>query len=188
MIIKKDWFQALTAKMKTNRKLEFAVYGGLLLIVLVLCFSLVHRVDSVPSNSMTADSDSVLSLGEQEVERRLEDTLSKIRGAGRVEVMITYETGPEIVTAMNTDLQENSTQNSSGTTESSSESMKPATVSRSGTNEPIVLTERQPTIRGVIVIAEGAEDISVRMDLINAAKTVLGISLDRIEVFEMTGE
>ena len=40
-------------------------------------------------------------------------------------------------------------------------------------------------MRGVIVIAEGAADVSVRVKLSNAVMTVLGISADRIEVFEM---
>jgi stage III sporulation protein AG len=48
-----------------------------------------------------------------------------------------------------------------------------------------VLTEIEPTVRGVIVIAEGAADVSVRVKLSNAVMTVLGISADRIEVFEM---
>ena len=189
MIIKKDWFHNLITRMKTNRKVEFAVYGGLILFVLVLYFYSVQKPEADTSAStVSITSKNALSQSEQEVESRLEKALSKIRGAGRVEVMITYATGPEIVPAMNTDTQENSTQNSSGTTESLSESTKPATVSQSGGNEPIVLTERQPTIRGVIVIAEGAADISVQMDLQRAAKTVLGVPLDCIEIFEMTGE
>jgi len=186
--MKKDWFAKLIAKMKTDRKFEFMVYGGLVLVVLLLYFTSTHRQDTFSAETAATSSYYTRSFSEQEVEERLEQTLSTIRGAGRVEVMITYETGPEIVPAMNIEVQENSAQNGSGMTESLSESSKPATVSQSGTNEPIVLTERQPTIRGVIVIAEGAADISVQMDLERAAKTVLNIPLNCIEVFEMTGE
>lgn len=69
--------------------------------------------------------------------------------------------------------------------ETRTESSRPATISGSGGTETIVLTEIEPTVRGVIVIAEGAADVSVRVKLSNAVMTVLGISADRIEVFEM---
>ena len=58
-------------------------------------------------------------------------------------------------------------------------------MSTSGGAETIVLTEIEPTIRGVIVIAEGAADVSVRLKLQNAVITVLGITAERIDVFEM---
>lgn len=188
MSIGKDWFQKLITKMKNNRKFEFLVYGGVIAVILVIYFTSTYPRNTNPSERIAVASNQNDSFGEQQVEERLEQTLSTIRGVGNVEVMITYATGPEIVPAMNTDVQENSTQNSTGTTASLSESTRPATVSRSGVNEPIVLTERQPTIRGVIIVAEGAEDISVQMDLERAAKTVLGVPLDCIQVFEMTGE
>ena len=45
----------------------------------------------------------------------------------------------------------------------------------------MVLKEIKPTVRGVIVIAEGAENLE-RM-LYEAVKTVLGISGNRVEVY-----
>lgn len=103
--------------------------------------------------------------------------------------MITYDTGAQIIPAMSTDTQTGITQ-SSGTgtesvTENRTESSRPATVSQTGGNEAIVLTEKQPVVRGVIVIAEGAADITVRMNLQNAVRTVLGVDLSCIDVFEM---
>ena len=55
----------------------------------------------------------------------------------------------------------------------------------SGGESPIILTERMPKIRGVIVIAEGAADISVRFSLAAAVSTVLGIDENSVEVFAM---
>ena len=61
----------------------------------------------------------------------------------------------------------------------------PVKTSGSGGESPIILTERMPKIRGVIVIAEGAEDISVRFSLAAAVSTVLGIDENSVEVFAM---
>lgn len=187
--MKKDWLSGIIEKIRTNRRLEFSIYGVLIALALVLYFSSISESASPQENNAGAViSSSSFSSSEQEVEARLEKALKTIRGAGNVNVMITYETGPEIVPAMSIDRQENSSVNDGSMTESQNESSKPATISQSGGNEPIVLTERQPTIRGVIIIAEGAADISVQMDLQRAAQTVLGVSLDCIEVFEMARE
>lgn len=187
MNIKKDWVSGLIVKIKTNRKLEFTIYAVLIGLVLILYFS--SFVQSEETNHLSSERSANASVSsEQEVEARLEKILSSIRGAGEVKVMITYETGPEIVPAMSVDKQTNSSSNGSGTTESETESSEPATITQSGGNQPIVLTERQPTIRGVIVIAEGAADIAVQMDLQIAVQTVLGVSASCIEVFEMTSK
>ena len=178
----------LTERMKKDKRFELCVYCAL-----VLAGILIYAVTSFPKNSVVEpvsleEPDSVYS-SERETEERLKNVLSCIRGAGEVEVMITYDTGAQIIPAMSTDTQTGITQ-SSGTgtesvTENRTESSRPATVSQTGGNEAIVLTEKQPVVRGVIVIAEGAADITVRMNLQNAVRTVLGVDLSCIDVFEM---
>ena len=51
---------------------------------------------------------------------------------------------------------------------------------------PIVLYEKEPTVRGVVVVAEGAADFSVREKLQAAVQAATGIPVSRIEVFEMS--
>ncbi len=178
----------LAERMKKDKRFELFVYGALVLLGI-----LIYIITSIPDGREAAPDAAVgggaAYSGERETEERLESVLSCIRGAGMVEVMITYDTGTQIVPAMSTDTQTGITQNSgSGTesiTENRTESSRPATVSQGGANEAIVLTEKQPIVRGVIVIAEGAADISVRMNLQNAVQTVLGVPPGCIDVFEM---
>ena len=42
-----------------------------------------------------------------------------------------------------------------------------------------------PTVCGVIVVAEGAGDVAVQLDIISAVSTVLGIKQGKVQVFEM---
>ena len=122
-------------------------------------------------------------------EKRLKEVLSTINGAGQVEVMITYETGPEIVPATDTTRQSNSTGSSQeGSNTSENETVKAATIQQQSGTEPIVLTEKQPKVRGVIVVAQGAEDIRVKIELQQAVKTVLDVSLAQIDVFTRKNE
>lgn len=186
----KNALTRLYERMKSDKRFELLVYGALILAMVVLFI--------ISPNGETTESsgDDVTKQHEQndieELEERLEAILGSIRGAGRVRVMITYDTSSRLVPAMSTDVQSGTTENTSGESQSVSEtrteSSRPATISGSGGTETIVLTEIEPTVRGVIVTAEGAADVSVRVKLCNAVMTVLGISADRIEVFEMKSE
>lgn len=111
------------------------------------------------------------------IENKLEAILSSMRGAGRVRVMLTLDRTNEQIVA-------SSEKTASGENNSSRES-KPATVQSGGREEAIVLAEVFPRIRGVIVMAEGAGDIGVKLALISAVSTVLGIDEKNVEVFVM---
>ena len=157
----------------------------MLVVILLYAASLAPTRDKEDApDARAAETDA----SEADVERKLAGVLSSIRGAGRVEVMITYETGAELVPAMSTKVDSNSAETSDGERSSltvqTNEVREPATVGSGAGNEPIVLVERQPVVRGVIVVAEGAADIRVKLDLQRAVQAVLDIPLTSIEVFE----
>ncbi len=180
----------IAAKLKADKRLEIVVYVGLAVLILLLYLSTLFPKAAASQQTAGATAETTYTAqSELEVEARLESVLSSIRGAGRVQVMITYETGPELVTAMSTDTNTNRSESvdndKQSTTEQQTESRKPATVSGGGGTEPIVLTEKQPAVRGVIVVAEGAANIAVRLDLQRAVQTVLDVPAANIEVFEL---
>jgi stage III sporulation protein AG len=179
----------IAERLKSDKRLEFVVYAGLALLILALYISTLLPKQPAQEQTGSAQSAGASLRSEQELENRLETVLSSIRGAGQVEVMITYESGPELVTAMSTDINSNRSESLDGgkqsSTEQQTESQKPATVSGSGGTEPIVLTEKQPSVRGVIVVAEGAGNIAVRLNLQRAVQTVLDVPVANIEVFEL---
>jgi stage III sporulation protein AG len=127
--------------------------------------------------------------GRDALEQRMIEVLSKIRGAGRVDVLVTYETNGEIVTATirQTDEDVKDANGTAGieTSRSVREVTEPATVETENGYAPIVLYEKEPIVRGVVVVAEGASDFSVRQKLQAAVHAATGIPIERIEVFEM---
>lgn len=188
---KKGLLERLMMRVKTDRRLELALYGAVALLAIGLyAASLLPGRAERAKASVSQASQAVSRQDEIEVEARLRRVLSRIRGAGEVEVMITYETGSEIVAAMNINKNVNSSETSDGDKTSAStqttESAQPATVDADGGNEPIILLEKTPTVRGVIVVAEGAADVWVKLDLQRAVQAVLDIPLSRIEVFELS--
>lgn len=189
---KQNFISKLADKIKVNKKLEIGIYAGLIGAALLIYFASFLGADNKSGTEKTGSDNANINVSadiSSSVEERLKTVLSCIKGAGRVEVMITYETGKEIVPAMSVNTETDTSQTSSNGTDSLTshriESSEPTTINQSGSNEIIVLTEKNPTIKGVIVIAEGAEDISVKNNLQFAVETVLGIASDKVEVFSM---
>ena len=121
----------------------------------------------------------------RELEDRLAAVLSRVEGAGKVEVMITYESDGELVPAYQREENENRSSNGTQESYSLSSSNKIVTVYEQGTTTALILMKKKPQVKGVIVIAQGASDLTVRMSLSQAVRTVLQVSADRVDIFEM---
>ena len=176
------------AFLKRNPKTELLIYGVIVFTVLGVYFAGLLSQKDAETEEKTVTVSSNLDR-EIDVENRLKSVLSCIRGAGRVEVMITYASSGEIVTAMSTSRNSNTatSQDGSRASEELQEILteEPATVEDGSGVSPIVLMEKQPVIRGVIVVAEGAADIAVRLDLERAVHAVLDVPVNNVEVFEL---
>ena len=48
--------------------------------------------------------------------------------------------------------------------------------------EALIIKENQPKVRGVIVIAQGAQDIGVRNGILSAVMTLLDVTADKVEI------
>jgi len=135
----------------------------------------------------SADTTIPEETDETDTEARLSAILSNMEGAGRVDVMITYETGPALVPAMDrNEMRTTSTEQdgeSSSQTQQTDIQERPMTVDGPDGSEPMVLYQETPEIKGVIVIAEGASDIEVYMNLERAVMTILNVKADQVEVF-----
>ena len=166
--------------------LAYAVVGG----IAVLLYLLGSRIDCSSKEQRTEPVQTSAVVSKDALERRLIDVLSQIRGAGKVDVLVTYETNGEIVTATvrqtDEDVKDANGSGGSQTSRTLREVTEPATIETEKGHAPIVLYEIEPTVRGVIVVAEGAADFSVREKLQSAVRAATGIPISRIEVFEMS--
>ncbi|MHB1315566.1 MAG: hypothetical protein ACYCX2_08790 [Christensenellales bacterium] len=178
----------ITAVFKSKKSMELLIT----VVVIAVVAGLLLGGNSGGSEPQKTAKSETLADYAQRTEKRLEEVLSTIDGAGQVEVMITYETGPEIVPVTDTTRQSNSakTSNEDGSDINTSEnqSTETVTVQQESGIGAIVLTEKQPKVRGVIVVAMGADDVRVKIELQQAVKTVLDVSLAQIDVFTMKND
>ena len=174
-IIKSVKKSPIFTKVSSIKHIKAYLLAVLILLVGVVFFGL----------NTTSQTKILSSMGIEETEERLALVLSEIDGVGDVRVMVSYEGGMKKVIAYDTTISNDKTSASGKETEYTSENKSPVTVNVSGTSSPLVLQELKPEIVGVIVVAEGAGNIRVRLDLLSAVKTVLNISSDKVEVFTM---
>ena len=118
----------------------------------------------------------------------LEAILSRIAGAGRVEVRLTFAVSAarewEENRRLNRRTSEERTQE--GTLQITSEETEETTLALTrkadGSEAPVEKAARMPAVAGAIVVADGAEDPELRAELARAAATFLGVGLHRIVV------
>lgn len=162
-----------------GKSLQYVLCGVLMVALVLLCWP---QLFSSGKTSEPEQGASSAVFDPNAEKQRLAGILSSIKNAGKVEVMITYEGEAEKVPAYDNNQTTSSTidtQNRSTTNQSSSS--KPV----SGPGDLVVITEKRPQVLGVVIVAEGAKDLSVQLALSRAAQTALGVEASKVEVFEM---
>ena len=126
----------------------------------------------------------------ESLERWLQNKLSKIEGAGRVEVMITLENyGESVVEKDNADSTSRRVQEGAegrNTTEETREvHMETVYQDADRGKEPFVGSEKTPKIAGVLVVAQGADKTAVKQNISDAVMALFQIDVNRIKVVKM---
>ena len=116
------------------------------------------------------------------LENKLSSVLSNVQGAGKVNVMVTLECGIEYVYATESEEVTNTTTSDSNTTTKTTVTENILFVTSSGKSVPVVLKENLPKVSGVIVVAYGASNIAVRMELMNAVTSLLGVDAENVQI------
>ena len=168
----KEMFSKL--KKIKHKEIWIAVIIGLFVCVGYFSFfsSSSEKSDTTSESStqeMTSDMEYVKML-----ENKLCNVLSKISGVGDVNVIISLDSGFSYEYAKNT---ETKTTTSGGTqTTITTETIIYVA------NEPVVENEIYPVVKGVVVVAEGAEKTKVKLDILSAVETVLEVDRNKITI------
>lgn len=153
-------------KIKCNKKIQYGFIIILFVVaVVIMCFGGFNKSDSQSQDQVIAYVD--------ELENKLSKTLSMISGVGKVDVVINVKSGMETVLAMKTTVTE--TANGIETVET------PILVN----GKTVVLKEKYPEIVGVLIVAEGANNIAVMTKIQTATMSLLDININKIEILSM---
>lgn len=195
--LKKENLQKLNLSKKTTANLLIVFCLGITLIIIADFFmdlkterTSEDHIYNESTEIETEASDDTASDYVRILERDLSSILSKIQDAGRVSVMITLKSGREIIPAKDESVSDkvtNEKDTSGGTriiNERSTDDKVVFSAAQGGNSKPLILKEINPEIKGVIVVAEGAKDSKVKLNITNAVQTVLDIPAYRVTVYE----
>ena len=179
-----------------KKKIENTVFLIIILIITILIINFILKDDKKSSEEQNEET-SYKTLAEintdtssDDLQSQLEKILGTIKGVGKVKVFLNYSESKKTIAMYD----EKTTTSSTEETDSegglrnttSTEVQKDVIYSKKDGGE-VPMTEKiiMPTIEGAIITAVGARNASIRTNIVNAVKSATGLSIDKIQVFEM---
>lgn len=173
----KEW--PLLKKIKQVKHIGLIVTIIFVLILLIILFGNFNFLNFSNSSKVASQSKNYTYISSSEyaqnLEYKLKSIISKIKGAGNVDVMITLESGTNLLLASN------ETQNVNSN-EVTTVSASPIILEQNGDSSPLVIGEVLPKIKGVVVVSSGASDIAVRLNILHAVQTLLDLDDMQIQI------
>ena len=180
--------EKLLEKLNLNSKKgieNLVIFLVLVIIVMVVINSLFNEDQD---ETITTSNIQIIDDKGDTLEERLENILSSIRGVGKVKVMISYLDSVEKIPIYDTKETTTVTEEKDreGGERMTKEIMSEYSVvyEEGNSNKTAIIKQSiMPEIIGVIVTCEGAENNSIKENIINAVVAVTNIPNHKIQVF-----
>jgi stage III sporulation protein AG len=173
------------------------LFLGIIVIGSALMISFGKSGNSLPTNAVSStvtdpkpSETTTLNSLENDLENKLQTTLSRMNGVGQVEVSVSLYSGLKSNYARNENVTKRTskeTDKASGTRETTEVTENNQLVMPDGVTQPVMVMEERPEVAGVLVIAEGAKDPVIKENIHMALKTLLDIPAAKITVEAMGG-
>ena len=147
--------------------------------ILVVVIGLVCMlIPSQQTKETGSESVSISTEPAASMENRLEDVLSNVSGAGKVRILLTEASGEEILYQTDTDTKQDGV----------NMSVKVTTVIVTDVQRAengLIKQVNPPIYRGAIILCQGADNLSVRLAIVDAVSNATGLGADKISVLKM---
>lgn len=181
----------------SKKKIENLVVFLIILIITVIAINFIwndeeqeSKEDSLKKELSDVNNIEDDSNTENNLEKKLENILTKLNGVGKVNVLITYSESNQVIAMYNENSKESTTEeeDTSGgkrTIQEVDTSKDIAYKEENGNKIPVTEKIIMAKIEGAVIIAEGAKDASVKTNIVQAVEAVTGLATHKIQVFEM---
>lgn len=182
--MEQQWVQKAKDWLRGGRARTLLLIAGAVGIALLALSELLPERTQSTAQSMTAEAFV------QQTEERLREIVSRIEGAGACEVLVTLENGVEYVYATeqrsSSDRREDTDDSASRLTQSDGSESSVIVVDTDSGRDGLLVTEIQPTIRGVVVVCEGGNREEVRQRIVEAVTVAMDLSAKRVCVTKLS--
>lgn len=190
------WSKIDLEKLRHMRKDQLLIF--FLVGVLLLVIALPSGTKEKEKDSRHSEIDGEEAVGTQAeeqdyaryLERRLEETLSQLDGAGNVRVMVTLQSSAQKIVEKDTQGEKDAIteEDSQGGRRTSENTSHQETTVYEGmgekSQEPYVSKELTPRVEGVVVLAEGGENALVKRNITEAIQALFGIDTHKIRIMK----
>ena len=132
-------------KIKNVKHIEIIVIAIFLVVLLLIYFS-TPRSKSNSNATIKENTELTITRYIDNLEADLENTISKIRGVGNVNVLITLN------------------------------------LDNASIENDVIKTATFPKIKGIVIVASGVDNTSVKMNILRAVEAVVDISSGSVEI------
>lgn len=160
---------------KSNVQKLFGRYKYFFLVIVVGMLFLMLPVSTEKETAVSETQQVEEDFSVDALEEQLREILSKISGAGSVDVMLTVESGMKRVFAQDVVFEQRE-----GEIQKEMETV--VISSGSGIEETVLVQQIYPHFQGALVVADGGGDPAVRLALTNAVAALTGLGADKISV------
>ncbi|MCL2884047.1 MAG: stage III sporulation protein AG [Oscillospiraceae bacterium] len=168
-----DWKNLL--KGKAGKWIVVAGVAGMLLLMLSSFLPKSTAAAAVPQTTGMTAAQYIT-----DTEARLTSLVGGIQGAGECQVMVTLENGVRYVYATQGSTSSNSVQGADQQSQQQSGQDTFVIVDTASGKQGLLITEVQPTVKGVVIVCAGGDNADVRQRVTQAVTTALGIPFTRV--------
>lgn len=173
---------------KNDRVRKIAVAAGVLGIALILLSEVVPDKRTKEASQASASQPKTTAEYADELEARLSRVIGGIDGVGSCCVMVTLENGVEYIYASEEKAGSDYSAEGDRLSQADDSETSVILVQTEEGYEGLLVTELQPTVKGVVVVCTGGGDEAVRQRVTEAVTTVLNITAKRVCVVAGSGE
>ena len=187
-----DFMQKIKEKKLKRSDWLILVLAGILILIIALPTDTKEKKQAEEAKENIAKENNTMEASKDEIERKLEDILEKIDGAGDVKVMITYQDSGTQVVEKDKNTSENSLEESDstgGVRSTKEQQLQESTVYEEADagNTPFVSKELLPKVEGILIVASGGDNQKVKQNISEAVLALFQVEAHRIKIVKMSG-
>lgn len=187
-----DFMQKIKEKKLKRSDWLILVLAGILILIIALPTDTKEKKQAEKSKENISKENNTIEASKDEIERKLEDILEKIDGAGDVKVMITYQDSGTQVVEKDKNTSENSLEESDstgGVRSTKEQQLQESTVYEEADagNTPFVSKELLPKVEGILIVASGGDNQKVKQNISEAVLALFQVEAHRIKIVKMSG-
>lgn len=162
---------------------------GILAGVLLLVIALPQKSETNQEQAETAvrNEEAKETDPAEKMEQRLQKVLEQVEGIGKVQVMITLKSSGKKTVEKDESISEekNGGEDETGSEVKRTERTTVFSRDSDGAETPFVIEETAPEVEGVLVAAQGGENLKVAEDISDAAQVLFGVEAHKIKIMKL---